>query len=43
MAVKDFIKAEEVVLGNFGVKKKIKKQKVTPKKSRNVSKKRATK
>lgn len=43
MAVKDFIKAEEVVLGNFGVKKKIKTQKVTPKKSRNVSKKRATK
>ena len=42
MAVKDFIKMEEAVLGNLGVKKKIKKQKVTSRKSKNVSKKRKT-
>lgn len=34
MLMKDFIKLEKGVLGNFGVKKKIKKQKVTPKKKK---------
>ncbi|OGF25007.1 hypothetical protein A2331_00460 [Candidatus Falkowbacteria bacterium RIFOXYB2_FULL_34_18] len=34
MAIKDFIKIEEPVIGGFGVKKKIKKQAVTKPKSR---------
>ncbi len=32
MAVKDFVKLENAVLANFGIKKKIKVQKITPKK-----------
>lgn len=41
MGVKDFIKMEEALLGSFGVKKKIKKQKVTAPK-RNSGKKKTT-
>lgn len=32
MAVKDFVKLENAVLANFGIKKKVKVQKITPKK-----------
>ncbi len=42
MTVKDFIKLEKAIMGNFGAKKKVKKQKVTKPKKK-VTKKRAVK
>lgn len=43
MAVKDFVKLEQAILGSFGVKKKIKKQKTTKPKAKKTAKKKSVK